>query len=180
MFRTRGTLLFLASFALLSPAAQGAEAAAVPGCAQIAADAERLACYDLLFGSPARTGQAEPSFNGQAVSSLAVAAPTTASAVAPSVEDERRQFGLSEADKRRNENLPAAPDSISVTIESVSRRPTGEQIFRTQEGQTWVEVEPSSRLRVQPGETVTIRKAALGSYVLVTSSRVGAKVKRLN
>ncbi len=170
MFRALGILLLLASVTSLSPVARAADTESAPRCAEIETDTQRLACYDQLFGAPARTKQAES----------AVTAPATASALAALGENDRRDFGLSEADKRRNVNLPTAPDSISVTIQSVSRRPTGEQIFKTEDGQVWVEVEPSSQLRVQPGETVTIRKAALGSYVLVTSKRAGAKVRRLN
>jgi hypothetical protein len=75
--------------------------------------------------------------------------------------------------------MPTAADSIIVTIKSIGRRATGEQVFQTADDQTWVEVEPTSRVRVEPGETVTIRKAALGSYLLVTSGRVGTKVRRV-
>ena len=170
MFRKLGLLLLLTSVTWLTRGALAQDTQPAPRCAEIESDARRLACYDGIFGTPARTEQAGPS----------PTAPVTVIGSAELAAIDSRDFGLSEADKRQNINLPAAPDSISLTIESVGRRPTGEQIFRTREGQVWVEVEPYSQVRTKPGETVTIRKAALGSYVLVTSKRVGAKVKRLD
>jgi hypothetical protein len=170
MFRTFGTLLLVASVTLLSPGARATDTESARRCAEIASDTSRLACYDWLFAPPTRTEQAKSSST----------APTTGSGWAAVGEDARRDFGLSEADKKRNGDLPISPGSISVTIQAISRRPTGEQIFKTNEGQVWVETESSSRVRVEPGETVTIRKAALGSYMLVTSKRAGAKVRRVN
>jgi hypothetical protein len=170
MFRKIGPLALLTSVTWFNPGALAQDAQPAQRCAEIESDARRLACYDGIFGPPARTAPAE----------LPSTLPLTDSASTGLVERDFRDFGLSEADKRRNTNLPAAPDSISLTIESVGRWPTGEQIFRTREGQVWVEAEPYSRVRVGPGDPVTIRKGAIGSYVLVTSSRAGTKVRRLN
>ena len=142
MFRTLGTLLLVASATWPGSGARAADTESAPQCAQIETDAQRLACYDQLFGAPVRTGKVEAS----------VITPATATAPVAVGETDRRDFGLNEADKRRNVNLPAAPESVTVTIQSVDRRPTGEQVFKTREGQTWVEVEPSSRLRVAPGD----------------------------
>jgi hypothetical protein len=159
MLRTIGKLL-LAAFVIVPAMAGAADAESAPPCTSIESDADRLACYDRLF-------KRAPAGHSRAATDVAVA------------EETRRDFGLSEAERRRNANQPAPPRGISVTIQSIGRRPTGEQIFHTSDGQTWVEVEPSTRVRVQPGETITIREAALGSYLLVTSTRVGTKVRRV-
>ena len=170
MFQTFGTFALVTSVVLLSPGVHAADTESARHCAEIASDASRLACYDGVFRPPAGTDRAESSS----------AAPAMRSAPMAVGEDAQRNFGLSEADKQRTAGLPAAPDSVNLTIQSIGRRPTGEQLFYTKEGQVWVELEPSSRVHVKPGETVTIRKAALGSFMLVTSKRVGTKVRRVN
>lgn len=163
-------LLLVASAACFTHCARAADAEAARGCAEIGNDAERLACYDRFYRPTARPEPAGP----------LPTAPDAGGSPATVGANDFREFGLSETDKRRALNLPAGPDSINLTIESVSRRPTGEQVFRTTEGQVWVEVEPYSRVRVGSGDPVTIRKGAIGSYVLVTASRAGTKVRRLN
>jgi hypothetical protein len=170
MFRMFGRLLLVASVTWLIPEARAADMESALRCAENDNESQRLACYDQIFRLPARTEQARSS----------PIVPATGGAAAAPGEHEFRDFGLSEAEKRRNADLPTALDSISVTIQSVSRRQTGEQVFKTKEGQVWVEVEPSPRVRVEHGEIVTIRRGALNSYMLVTSRRAGTKVLRVN
>ena len=62
---------------------------------------------------------------------------------------------------------------------SVSRRPTGEQAFILDNGQIWLETESSTAVRTQPGDIVTVRKGALGSYLLVTPKKVATHVRRI-
>jgi hypothetical protein len=167
MARTVGYLFLVISVTLLGPVARSTDTDPARGCAEIANDTHRLACYDRLF---VPTTSSEPAKS----SSTAPAAATESTVVGS---DALRDFGLSEAQRPAK---TTAADSITVTIQSIDRRPTGEQVFKTTEGQVWVELEPSSRVRVQPGQTVTIRKAALGSYMLVTPTKVGAKVRRVH
>ena len=167
MFRTVGIFLLVASITLSSPGARAADTESARRCAEIQNDADRLACYDRLFMLRGPATHAESSATDQATGR---ASPTVG-------DDAHRDFGLSEAQKP---STSIAADSITVTIQSIDRRPTGEQVFRTTDGQVWLELEPSSRVRVTPGETVTIRKAALGSYTLVTYTKVGAKVRRVD
>jgi hypothetical protein len=167
MFRTVGIFLLVASITLSGPGARAADIESARRCAEIQNDADRLACYDRIFVLRGPATHAESSATVQA----------TGRASSTVGDDAHRDFGLSEAQKP---STSIAADSITVTIQSVGRRPTGEQVFKTTDGQVWVQLEPSSRVRVEPGETVTIRKAALGSYTLVTSTKVGAKVRRVN
>jgi hypothetical protein len=142
-------------------------------CASIADDAARLACYDRAFGRPAGKS---PQTEGTAAPALATAA------AAPSPEKDRREFGLSKADTHTLEAKAAAarePESIAATVASVRRRGTGEQVFVLDDGQVWMEVEAYATTRVRAGDAVTIRKAALGSYMLVTPKKVATHVRRL-
>lgn len=137
-------------------------------CASIVEDAARLACYDQAFGHP----------SGERATAAIPAAET--GAVDPQVKA-RQEFGLSEADKRAREpsRAPASVDRISGTVEGVSRRPTGELVVRLDSGQVWVETQTYTGAVVKAGDEVTIRKSALGSYMLVTPGHVATYVRRL-
>jgi hypothetical protein len=48
------------------------------------------------------------------------------------------------------------------------------------DGQVWSQVESDdSRSRVKVGDTITIRKATLGSYLLIGPDRIAVRVKRV-
>jgi hypothetical protein len=47
------------------------------------------------------------------------------------------------------------------------------------DGQVWAQLDPDTRAKLKVGDTVTIRRAALGSYLLVTPSGMATRVKRL-
>jgi hypothetical protein len=154
--RSAMTALGLAMVASLA-AAQGA--VEQHKCASVVDDAARLACYDAAFGRPAAA--ASP-----------VAIPATKA---------REEFGLTEADKRALDPAKAAatqPESISARVASVGRRPMGELVVTLDDGQVWVQAESDTKAVVKPGDVVTIRKAALGSYVLVSANRVAMRVRR--
>lgn len=161
--------------------AHGADTAASHPCAGIGEDSARLACYDRTFGRGLAPATAGP------VTAAAVPAAAAAgtAAVVPAVDAAakvQREFGLSETGKRaldENKSAPQAPESITARVKSSSRRPTGEQVFVLENGQVWVETETFTAARVQPGDAVTVRKGALGSYLLVTPKRMATHVRRL-
>ncbi len=132
-------------------------------CASVADDAARLACYDAAFGRPASAVAPVP------------AVPPAAQA--------RREFGLTEhardALRGKQQGIASEPKSLTATVAEVGHRPTGEMIVTLDDGQVWVELGASSGVVVKPGDTVTIRKAALGSHMLVTSRHVGTRVRRV-
>jgi hypothetical protein len=165
--------------------AQGADPAASHPCAGIGEDSARLACYDRTFGrGPAPAPMSAPA-SAKPVTTVPVAAAAGAAAAAPAVdaaEKAQREFGLSETDKRAlddNKSIPQEPESIVARVASASRRPTGEQVFVLENGQVWVETSTFTAARVQPGDEVTVRKGALGSFLLVTPKRIATHVRRL-
>jgi len=159
--------------------AQGADTAASHPCAGIDEDSARLACYDRTFGrGPA---SAKPA-TAAAVPVAAAAGTAAAIPAADAAAKAQREFGLSETGKRAlddNKSVPQEPESLTATVKSASRRPTGEQVFVLENGQVWVETATFTAARVQPGDAVTVRKGALGSYLLVTPKRVATHVRRL-
>jgi hypothetical protein len=169
---------FAASLALaagvLAPAAGAAPGATeLERCVAIAAPDARLACYDAMAGrrdpaSPAAsaTGSTAPAPNR--------APPVAAAAAAgdPAVADPAT-FGLSEARRRAPE---ARTDSIQAKVLTLSGDRSGQTLVRLDNGQTWVLSETDVRLAV--AEQVTIRRAALGSYLLVTDKRHSYRARR--
>jgi len=97
--------------------------------------------------------------------------------------DPQADFGLSEAAKRARDPEKAYqsyPDSITAKVASVGHRRTGELVVTLANGQVWVQLDTNTQARVATGDTVTIRKASLGSYLLVTQSRASVRVRRTN
>jgi hypothetical protein len=144
-------------------------------CAAIADDSSRLACYDALWrdaGAPSSAKAVAP----VPAAGAAVATQAPASAVDP-VDD----FGLSEAAKRARDPAQAEPanSSISGVVTAVRRQPAGELIVTLESGQVWTQITVDTRARVAVGDTVTIRRAALGSFMLVTANRYATRVRRV-
>jgi len=201
--RTRIAALLPAVVVLVSavPAATAAEAEqqhAGARCAAIDDASARLACYDQVFGrstaagvAPAAvTGGAAAAGNaaaaGTAVAAGAAAGAGSAAPAAAAASDATRavdEFGLTEAAKRKRDPEKAKetmPESISATVASVSFRPTGEVVVKLDNGQVWEQAEiVTTKVRLKAGDVVTIRKAALGSYTLLTPSRMVIRVRRV-
>jgi hypothetical protein len=161
-------------------------------CVAITDDAARLACYDQEFGRPgsvspapiAVAAAAAPAAPSTHTASTATGAGATAVGVAAvdSTATAREEFGLSEADKQAraaSQGAPPAPDHIEGKVTSVTRRANGELVVTLEGGQVWVELETNTGATLKPGDTVTIRKAALGSFMLVTPKHIATHVRRL-
>jgi len=143
-------------------------------CSAIDDASQRLACYDAAFGRPA--GATTVTITPKPA--LAPATTATAAAVDP-VAQQRAEFGLSDAAKKaRDPQQAAQAESITDTLAALGQRPTGELVFNLQNGQVWMQIESDTRTRVKAGDTVTIRKGALGSFLLVGPDRVSVRVRR--
>jgi hypothetical protein len=128
-------------------------------CTAVMDDRQRLACYDRAFGTPSP------------------AAPPVAAPPAE-VKDE---FGMSARRKlRETTGDPDAnvPESISGTISKIEWR-RGLFVATLDNGQVWLQSELNSKLRIDPQETVTIRRGLMGSYLLTGKQGVATRVKRL-
>jgi hypothetical protein len=169
--------------------------AATHECAAIDDSLQRLMCYDRAFprdqARPAAAtapdalpstseAPAVPSIPGAAVGASATA--TTAASQTPGTS----QFGFTDAEVKRAAKKKEDPsskgserDAIQATVKEVKRRKTGEFIATFEDGQVWAQAEVESKARIRPGDTVTIRRASLGSYMLITTAGVGTRVRRV-
>jgi hypothetical protein len=192
--RMKGAVLSM-SLASLSFAAAGAEppttvsAAALANCAGIAASDERLACYDALAGRvPSRTETvhaAAPSV--VTAKSIPAAAAQTASAAVPAGQTgdappvpnppdpaDAKNFGLTPHQLKK---APEGPEQIQAVVNRLTEDRAGNVYVVLDNAQTWVLNNLEGQLR--PGDPVTIKRAALGSFLMLTPDRRRYRVQRL-
>jgi hypothetical protein len=167
----RGIVLARGALALLALACTAAATAATHPCAAIAAPEQRLACFDAAFPSaPA--------------SSASASAPAASTVATPAGDDDaaRRDFGLNERQRHALDPQPvrdSGPERIEATVATLQYAAGGERVFTLDNGQVWQQTEASSRGRVSPGDRIHVRRASLGTFMLVTPARVGLRVRRL-
>jgi hypothetical protein len=186
-----GRPVVLRAAGLLGLALSGAAAAApsdrdMAHCASIDAPDGRLACYDNLAHRPgAATAAAVAPAPAPLVASPARAAAPTAATVgaAPAVMStpspaaaaptDTGGFGLNKAQLHV---APEGPSSITALVTNVNQDARGQTYVRLDNGQTWTTTEPD--LWLGPGESVTIKRATLGSFLMVTTSKHSYRVRR--
>jgi len=193
----RTARLLLGAFALTAVplAAAAAPAATAPqsaleACASIAADADRLACYDRL------AGRAVPSVPGHAATAVAPppaapppAAPPPATASAPvagvaaaappatPVPPPKESFGLYEAEHPKPPPVASAP-SLEARVVALGKSANGHMIVSLEGGAVW-ELDDSDPL-LAVGETVTITRATFGSYIMHTPTKRTHRARRVS
>lgn len=139
----------------------------VYACAPIAEESQRLACYDAAVG---RLQQAET--DGRVVTVDREQVATL----------ERESFGFTLPSignlLRRNQPETAELDRVEMQVERVLRRGDGTHSFVMTNGQTWTQVEAAPARNVEPGDSIAIRRAALGSFMLSPEHGRGHRVRR--
>jgi hypothetical protein len=183
--------------ALPAWAASGSDGAS---CVAVNDDLARLACYDRAFGRKAASSSAAAAATGAAAAGTAAtgaaaAAPKFPTVASPAVaraapapaapKDPVAEFGLTEAAKQAKDPAKAAaaaavPTSVTAKVISLRFRKYGEFVVTLDNGQVWEQNEPMPSAIVRVGDTVTVKKAVLGSYTLVTAARVATKVHRVD
>jgi hypothetical protein len=186
------TALVLAAVMIAAGAAQ--PVATVPhgalhACASIAADADRLACYDRLAGRAVPSAAAHEARTSPTAAAPAVAVTpppvaagpvATASSAAPlpaTPVPPPQSFGLYEAEHPKPTSVPVAA-SLEARVAALGRSANGRMTALLQGGAVWELDEADPLLAV--GDTVTITRAALGSYILHTPAERSHRVRRLH
>lgn len=160
--RATGALAVLIAF---GASAQSTEAPdplhpSLRACAVLKDDLERLACYD------------------RAVETIASGAATNAPAATP-----QDMFGMdpelsretSKQEPVKRETLP----EITAKVTGVRTSAIGQTLIELDNGQVWQPTEEKRTLVIKAGDSVTISRAALGTFRLVTSDKRSARVKRV-
>jgi hypothetical protein len=165
-------------------------------CAAIAAPDARLACYDALAGRPAERAASTPRAaqvpaaaatpaaastpSAAAAAPAAPAVPTT-TAPASTFASDPRNFGFTESQKQAQAQAhaaPAVPAAIQARVTKIVANPVGRAYVVLDNGETWMFVDPADDPRLSPGESVTIKRGSLGSFLLLTPSKNSYHVHR--
>jgi len=138
-------------------------------CAAIDAPDARLACYDALGSRP------RPASNSSMPSASApIAASAPAAPAPPQPVDDPRNFGLTPAQQHIVET---GPSSITARIASMSSDSVGHAIISLDNQQTWSVTDNDGQF--SSGDTIRIKRGALGSFILLTKSNHTYHVRRL-
>jgi hypothetical protein len=143
----------------------GALQDALAQCAVIAGRDERLACYDALASQhPVR-----------AASAIAAAAADGAGVVpvVPAESERPEDFGLNQAQRGQPQRHLS---SIAARVSGFSHSKQGGIQVELDNGQAW-ELDEADPLLAR-GDVVTIHRAILGSYVMMTASKRSHRVRR--
>jgi hypothetical protein len=154
--------LFAVSFLTLIGAPTLAEGQLPPEfitCSRIQKNAERLACYD------------------RAVAYLSQ--PAEQQAAAPSAET---SFGLQASVPQPRAAEEPQDDEIAfirARVVEVSTDREGKKVMTLDNGQIWRELSKSGYVALEVGDEVTIKRAALGSFMLTVSGSRPLRVRRV-
>jgi hypothetical protein len=150
---------------LLAVMATRAEADGLADCAKIDEREQRLNCYDALAHRPV-----------DRVPSAALVTPRAPAARTPAAvisEDDPNAFGLTAVQRGVTY---AGPAKISARIASISSS-VSDTFVTLDSGQVWAVAANDGRLSA--GDAITIKRASMGSYLIVAPSHNTYRAKRL-
>ena len=146
---------------------------ALLACADESDDAQRLRCFDAAVAGLRKTSAAPATTAAAAQAALPPAATPAAATPAPTPEAKFGARGDIKPD--RHEEL----NELTATVTALGAKPHGELIVTLDNGQTWAEIAPNPKIKVRTGETVKIKRGALGSFWLVAPNGRSSKVTRI-
>lgn len=189
------SLLALAAIGLATGAGaaeQAVDVSELARCAAVSSANERLQCYDNLAatvipGSRAARSSAQPEAGAQAATASQPAhaarpAPNAQSAAAGSTSappasanpEDPVNFGLN---PRQLQRVPKGPDAIKAVVSTLTEDRLNHVYLLLDNEQTWSLLDPDPHVR--PGDSVTIKRASLGSFLMTTPSRRSYRVERI-
>jgi hypothetical protein len=183
---------FVLSTAILATCASGGALAdgtdvhnALAPCIGISSSADRLACYDKLAGRVSApkaapvAATAAPAAPAPATAAPAAAATSVAAAPAPAAAPTAEDFGLSKVQKAASSTSPPEIKSVNAKVAGFGHSPNRRTQVTLDNGQVWeYEDDPDSLLSI--GDSVIIKRAALGSFILLTPTKHSHRVRRIN
>jgi hypothetical protein len=152
---------------------------------------ERLDCYEALATAAVPVGPtasnvapaagpaatAGPPATGGAAATTGPTATGAGPAASPAASfdpDDAANFGLN---RRQVEPHPAGPSAVKSIVSQLTEDRLHNITVVLDNGQTWAFIEPEPRLR--PGDSVTIKRASFGSFLMLTPSRRSYRVERV-
>jgi hypothetical protein len=180
--RSGAALILLAATAAAGPSNDD-----MARCAVIPASDSRLACYDALAHRPADKLPSAAAKRTPAPAAAPAPTPTTAPAPttvaatpvqapvsAAAIAADPKNFGLTPAQQHIAD---LGPKSIAAHISIVSSDQLGRTLVVLDSGETWTVMDNDGRL--SSGDAVTIKRAALGSFLMMAPSNHSYRVRRV-
>jgi hypothetical protein len=175
VLESSGVMLLLAATATTSAtAATGTIGDDMARCAAIQAPDTRLSCYDTLAHRP--PDKAPPAVVKAAPPAAPVPAATAGHppATVAAIAADPQNFGLTAVQQH---TADLGPKSERAQISIVSSDQSGRTFVVLDSGQTWTVMDSDGRLN--SGDAVTIKRAALGSFLMLTPSNHSYRVRRV-
>jgi hypothetical protein len=154
----------------------------VAACASEKDSLARLVCFDrevAKYKQPAASvapAQAAPPAPKPAPPPVAVAQQP-----APAAKDD--EFGMNPKIAKQREDKSSAKDTgpreLKATVAKVSTRPYGELVLELDNGQVWEQPETKYNFVIKPGQSVTIKPAKLGSFMLTSDDGSVTRIRRV-
>lgn len=144
---------WIGTAAAQTPVAPPAVLEQVYACAALTGESERLACYDSAVGR-LREAQTSGAFVG------------VDRVQAEELNRESFGFSLPSLPRLFGQGGPPETPSVSATLERISRGGDGKALFFLSNGQVWAQIDTESVRNVRSGAAVTVRRAAMGSFML--------------
>jgi hypothetical protein len=161
-------------------------AADPPRCNELFDDAQRLGCYDAVFGKPVRssaqaTAPVAPVMPVAAAASAAPAAPVApvAAASATAAAATATAAVMAPPPAPKADAAAAKPEKFNSSITALGSSADGRFIATLENGQQWLQTERDSRIEVKVGDTVTLQPMMFGAYTMVTRTGYSIRVKKL-
>jgi len=157
-------------FVVVSAAASQAAAQTTPTierCAQIVAQAERLACYDAIARNPAAPAtQTQPS-----AESPAPAQPSAEKSRSEPLETTRSEPAETRSERRARQREERQRGVRELSIVAVSENFTGFLVFTADSGEVFVETSANAARYPDPPFQAVLEPASFGSYFLVPETQ---------
>jgi hypothetical protein len=96
----------------------------------------------------------------------------------PSVDRGVAEFGTRGGPLARRHEVES-PGEITGVVQHIGERAYGQVVITLDNGQTWLQNEPMDYFPLKAGDSVVIRKAALGSYLLFAPFKRSTRVTRV-
>ena len=139
-------------------------------CSAIFDDSQRLACYDGAFGKPARPAAAVATAPAAPQSVAPAPAPSPPRVAPPPVASAAPAAAPAQPAKSKDEPFPAK-------VVAVGQLPNDRFTVTLDNGQLWMQLERDVGAEVRVGDTVTLRPAMLGSWILETRAGIRTRVR---
>ena len=154
-------------------------AADPPRCNELFDDAQRLGCYDAVFGKPQSGAKAVAPVAPVAAAAAPAAAVAPAAVVAPVAVAATATAAAAPQPAPKPQAAVAKPEAFKSSVTALSQTADGRFVATLENGQQWLQLERDTRVEVKVGDPVTLQPMMFGSWTLATKSGYTLRVKQL-